>query len=218
MNRMKSTLSKSLLRGCAQLFDKEYGQTDEVLNWLFRQKFPKNADLEQISVKTSVLNALYGTNIYDVKRMAKHIAKMKIDKKLGAGEISLVEDIRSGHGIRKKKMTHDLNFYVFATKYASFHQPSRFPMIDSFVKRLLVNLEKSLIPGMKLNHDSLKDYGFFKEAIDSLVANLGIEIEGFNYKKVDQGLWLYGKYLYAKQNEKLPKALSDEIKKLLASE
>ena len=69
--------------------------------------------------------------------------------------------------------------------------------------------------GVKVTYAALENYGFFKNALDILAAHLKIERRKFNYKKIDQGLWLYGKYLYAEKNQKLPDYLSEKIRRVL---
>ena len=217
MPRERISFSRSFLEECARLFEQEYVLPDLVLDLVFRQRFASNTDKREIYIKVAVLNSLYGTNIYDLEAMAEHIDASAIDGKLHRGDVTVIEDIRRGHGIRRRSMAEDLDFYVFATKYASFHQPARFPIIDSFVKRLLVNLDRCLIPNIntEVTYDRLLEYSFFKNVVDDLIEHLGIDLSTFNYKKVDQGLWLYGKHKYGKNDGRLSELLTGEIERLL---
>ncbi len=49
------------------------------------EKFPENKNLEDILLKTTVINDLYSTNIYATFRMATHIQNLQIDDSLKAG-------------------------------------------------------------------------------------------------------------------------------------
>jgi hypothetical protein len=57
-----------------------------------------------------LLNALYQGGIINTYRMAEHIVEQRIDKKLQIRDITVIEDIRKGHGIRTKGMSKDLDF------------------------------------------------------------------------------------------------------------
>jgi len=110
-----------------------YALQESALNKLFFKTYPNNNDIDDILIKVSALNDFYSTNIYSPFQVAKHILNLHIDDRLKEGDVTLVNDIA------KVSMTNGnvINFYSFATKYCSHHQPLDFPIYDSFVDQLL---------------------------------------------------------------------------------
>ncbi|HPV62686.1 MAG TPA: hypothetical protein PLY22_01980, partial [Fervidobacterium sp.] len=84
-------------------------------------------------VKVSVLNDIYGTNLFNTFAMASHIVELDIDERLQKADDTLVMDIA--------KMTlpngQVKSFYSFATKYCSRHKPKDYPLYDSYVDKVL---------------------------------------------------------------------------------
>ena len=84
--------------------------------------------------------------------------------------------------------------YSFATKYASFHCPEKYPIYDSFVDDALWNFK-----GDKKNKDKffeiyryeLKDYEKFTGVMQRF-RNV-YELEKFTWKELDRYLWLVGR-------------------------
>ena len=100
--------------------DERYSLADQAIINLFAS-FPENKKIEDIILKTSVVNDLYSTNILGIFKMAKHIQQLQIDRDLKKGSPSVVSKIATGHGIKTKKNNKELNFYSFATKYCNWH-------------------------------------------------------------------------------------------------
>src|SRR5699024_6064357 len=95
------------------------------------KKFPQNSLVQDVLLKVSVINSLYSTNIYAVHEISYHIQKLNIDCRLISGDLSLVEDIATGHGKGRR-------FFSFATKYCNWHRPDIYPIYDSFVEKTLI--------------------------------------------------------------------------------
>ena len=110
-----------------------YTLQESALNKLFFRTYPDNTDINDILIKVSALNDFYSTNIFSPFQVAKNIFNLKIDDRIQAGDVTLVDDI--------SKVTMDngsvKNFYSFATKYCSHHKPMDFPIYDSYVDHLL---------------------------------------------------------------------------------
>ena len=113
-------------------FDEENGPTEWVLTQLF-QKFPENNDSEEVIVKTKVLNALYSTYILAVKRVATHITNLGIDPDLRAGKPEIVDRIAKVQLQNGKTR----NYFCFASKYCSWHNPMAYPIYDRNVEACL---------------------------------------------------------------------------------
>ena len=64
--------------------------------------------------------------------VAKHILSLGIDARLKAGDVTLVNDIKqiTINGTQR-------NFYSFASKYCSHHNPLDYPIYDSYVDAVL---------------------------------------------------------------------------------
>ena len=112
---------------------------------------------------------------------------------LSKGELSVVDKIRLGHGI-KSKGGKEYDFYSFATKYCSLHNPSKYPIYDNMVSDFIKNilLSTGMIKGKKLL--DFKIYDLYKKAIDTILERFGVTIK--DYKKIDMGLWVLSKYFY----------------------
>lgn len=98
-----------------------------------REKFPDNNNLSEIYLKVAAINTLYSTNIYDTYRIAYKIFNnvKNLDERLKKFSPNLIGEIAKGHGI--PSIAKEKNFYSFATKYCSFHNPNEYPIYDSYI-------------------------------------------------------------------------------------
>jgi hypothetical protein len=194
------------LRLCSQAFHQvpQYEHSDRIIKRAMTG-FPLNTDLEQVLTKVVLVNSLYRTGIFDVWKIAKHIHDQNIDPKIHDEDITVVDDIRSGHGINKR------NLYSFATKYVHWHRPSGFPIYDGLVARLLrdLNSERQFYPEFVLS--DLKRYSLLKSVIDELRSKM--RLEDLDYKRVDEGLWIHAKH----SNGTLPPEIADKVGEAIRS-
>lgn len=167
-----------------------YHLQENALNKLFFKLCPKNTDVIDILLKASTLNDFYSTNIFSIYPVAKHICDLDIDARLKAGDVTLVEDIQYVTiGDREK------NFYSFASKYCSHHNPLDYPIYDSYVDEVLRYFRNS--DGFSDFQDSdLKDYIKFKGILIDFRAFYGLD--KYNLKQIDQYVWLLGKEYFPK--------------------
>ena len=129
--------------------------------------------------------------IYDVPRIARHITGLNIDQKLATTELSLIDDIRTGHGIGTT--SKERNLYSFATKYVHFHKPDAYPLFDNLVKELLPAINKAIaFSRSRFTQKQLLNYPTYKETIDALMRFLDVATWG--YKRFDEGLWVIARY------------------------
>ena len=136
-----------------------YVLQEDSLNKLFIKTYPKNDDINDILIKASSLNDFYSTNIFSIFSMSKHLLNLNIDYRLKNGDESLVNDIASIEINGRKK-----NFYSFATKYCSHHNPNKFPIYDSYVEKMLVYFNKK-DRFFNFKKIDLKDYAKFKKVL-----------------------------------------------------
>ncbi|MCH7878001.1 MAG: hypothetical protein IH914_01630 [candidate division Zixibacteria bacterium] len=157
------------------------------------KRCPKNDSFEGVYEKTVLINTLYSTVVYDTLNMAKHIVSRNIDLKLMSADLSVIGDMRAGHGIGSNRgLNKEIDFYSFSTKYAAFHRPDIFPMFDDYVMRLLSRFNKSHQFTGKFSQRELRDYVHFKKTVDDFSGF--VRMESLGYEKFDHALWLFGKY------------------------
>lgn len=168
-----------------------YSLQESALNKLFFETYPKNSDIDDVLVKASVLNDFYGTNIFNVFQVAKHIIALDVDSRLDSEDVSLVDDIADVEIGGKVK-----RFYSFATKYCSHHRPMAFPIYDSYVDKVLSYYKR--VDGFDDFHsEDLKDYARFKSILLKFREFYGLE--AYTIKEIDQYLWQLGKDKFPKK-------------------
>ncbi|MBK5262071.1 MAG: PD-(D/E)XK nuclease family protein [Peptostreptococcaceae bacterium] len=174
-----------------------YHMQEDALNKLFFELSPKNEDITDILIKASTLNNFYSTNIFSIYPVAKHIFTLNIDSRLKVGDVSLVGDIQHlTIGDTKK------NFYSFASKYCSHHNPLDYPIYDSYVDEVLRYFRNR--DGFSDFQDGdLKDYGQFKGILIDFRASY--DLEKYNLKQIDQYVWQLGKEYFPKNYGKKKK-------------
>ncbi|MBN1803300.1 MAG: hypothetical protein JW891_17445, partial [Candidatus Lokiarchaeota archaeon] len=175
---------------------------------------PKNTHFPDILVKVCVLNDLYATGILDTFKVAEHVSTIKeLDSLLQAGRPEAIDLIRCGHGIETKSKK-DRDFYSFATKYCSFHNPDHFPIWDNLVSDLIYRWNKHYGWNNSLTHDKLHRYPIFIAIIKSILEYLNDR--SLTVKSLDMGLWIIGKYVFRKKisdKDKNMKYIVDEFEK-----
>lgn len=167
-----------------------YHLQEDALNKLFFELCPKNTDVIDVLLKASTLNDFYSTNIFSIYPVAKHICSLNIDSRLKAGDVTLVRDIQYVTiGVTLK------NFYSFASKYCSHHNPLDYPIYDSYVDEVLRYFRNR--DGFSDFQDGdLKDYIRFKGILIDFRAFYGLD--KYNLKQIDQYVWLLGKDYFPK--------------------
>lgn len=185
------TPTHELVNGYLKKFDsdKRYKPADDAITKLFKA-FPENKELEDIILKISVINDMYSTNILGTFRMAEHILRLDIDEDLKEGVPSLVHTIATGHNIRTKRNNTEINFYSFATKYCSWHNPDEYAIYDSFVERVLMAYKRKE-RFSKFKKSDLKVYKEFLRIVTDFKTHYNLT--NLNLKDIDKFLWIYGK-------------------------
>ena len=168
-----------------------YVLQEDSLNKLFIKTYPKNDDINDILIKASSLNDFYSTNIFSIFSMSKHLLNFNIDYRLKNGDESLVNDIASIEINGRKR-----NFYSFATKYCSHHNPNKFPIYDSYVEKMLVYFNKK-DRFFNFKKIDLKDYAKFKKVL--IEFKKFYNIDEYNLKDIDKYLWFLGKEYFPKR-------------------
>lgn len=166
----------------------DYHLQENALDKLFFELCPENWDISDVLLKVSALNDFYSTHIFKVFPMAKHIVDLDIDERLKVGDASLVTEIQKGSG-------NNRNYYSFATKYCSHHQPLEFPIYDSYVHTVLRYYGKRDEFSIFSDAD-LKSYERFKGILMNFRYYYGLE--AYTLKEIDKYIWLLGKEYFLK--------------------
>ena len=174
-----------------------YPLQEDALDKLFKELCPKNTDVIDILLKAATLNNFYSTNIFSIYPVAKHICALDIDARLKAGDVSLVRDIQYVTIGDKEK-----NFYSFATKYCSHHNPLDYPIYDSYVDEVL-RYFRNRDGFSDFKDGDLKDYVKFKGILIDFRAFYGLG--KYNLKQIDQYVWQLGKNYFPKNYGKKKK-------------
>ena len=174
-----------------------YRLQEDALDKLFFSLCPRNTEMSDILLKVAALNDFYSTNIFSVYPVAKHIQSLDIDARLKAGDVTLVSAIQKVaiNGVEK-------NFYSFATKYCSHHNPLDYPIYDSYVDKVLCFF-RNQDAFASFRTEDLKDYVKFKGALIDFRAFYGLE--KYNLKEIDKYIWQLGKEFFPKSYGKSKK-------------
>ena len=167
-----------------------YHLQEDALHKLFFQLCPKNIDIVDVLLKASTLNDFYSTNIFSIYPVAKHICDLDIDERLKVGDVNLVGDIQYvtiGDTLK--------NFYSFATKYCSHHNPLEYPIYDSYVDEVLRYFRNN-DEFSDFQDGDLKDYVKFKRILNDFRTFYGLE--KYDLKQIDQYVWQLGKDYFPK--------------------
>ena len=163
-----------------------YRLQEKALDKLFFEAYPRNTTIEDVLIKVTCLNALYSTNIFSPFTVAMHILNLGIDERLLAGDPSLVEDI----ALVTMGNNETKNFYSFATKYCSHHQPKQYAIWDSYVDEVLKYFRD--VDGFTVFADAdLKSQARFKDVLYKFASFYGIS--QYTLKDLDRYLWQLGK-------------------------
>jgi len=155
----------------------------DITNLDFFKKNPRNETREDIRLKVSAINEKSLNDLAGAEEMVEHIYGLKIDSRLAANDISLVEDI-ANLKIRgtREHMLH------FASQYCNYHKPDVYPIYSEQHFKLY----ERYIAEHKLNikMDDLKKYEVFKTVLDDVLNRHAMK-EKLNYIEVRKFGWLY---------------------------
>jgi hypothetical protein len=160
-----------------------YYSADPAIDLVF-DRWPENSDRPQVLAKVTVLNALYGTRIFDVYPVVDRILSLKLDDRLRSGDETIVDDVAH---VKLGGRTRVL--LSFASKYCAWHQPKQFQIFDSRVVRTLCEYRKAYSFGGFTRY-GLRDYPTFARVIGQFRNFFGLN--HFTRKEIDKFLWLEG--------------------------
>lgn len=186
MNTLLQIPDAKTVRSACERFDRENQLIEQTLSELFQQ-YPRNDDLRHVLLKIVAVNSLYHTCIYALDTVARHIHAHapEIDAALEAGSHEIVDKIAK---VRVQGKIH--NFFSFATKYCSWHQPEKYPIYDSRVDQYLWTLQQQKAFAAAFHHPHLWDYPKFHNIVVTFRDSHGLS--EFTFKEIDKFLYLQG--------------------------
>lgn len=161
----------------------QWTTTDAALESL-GAKFPA-FDVESSLLKVSALNQLYGTNVYAVMRMARHVSAVMIAGPVDDGVVERLAALPKG-----TMQTTDRRHLSFASKFAHFFlQPERFPIYDSYAAKMLkLHIGRGTLAKWDPSTNA-PPYSEFVAAIETLRRSAGLACTA---RALDRHLWLCG--------------------------
>lgn len=168
-----------------------YGEEEQVLVNIF-SLYPK-FEFAELMTRVTLLNQFYSTAISDIRGVVMHILSLpNVSTRLQIGDVGIVSDI--GAISHKGKVWHHNSF---ASKIANFHNPDKFPIMDSLVLDLFCRLRRKgfFVQNKQFSHDGLrKNYAKYVEVYNEFIVlsglnNLSHNGKPLNYKDIDNYLW-----------------------------
>ena len=174
------------------------------------EKIPLNNDFDEIYAKIAALNDLYSTNIRKLYDVAKHIYSIKnLDERLRAGDLDVVNEIARVPVVDKYGDEKVYNYYSFATKFCMFSNPEVYSIYDSYVEKVLVELNKldHFFEPRELN---FRDYRDFDTILNLFRKKYADALDGISRLDMDRYLWLLGKRTFPKTYYNKKKKVNNE--------
>jgi len=169
------------------------------------ERFPE-FDGDACLLKVVTIDSLYGTNVYAIMRMAKHVQKVLSRCELATAGPELVEELAALPAPGSKGKVRRCR--SFASKFAHFFIHSdRFPIMDKYATQMVkLHLERACRP------DGERPYMAFVTNLAKLKKL--VPWEGSS-RELDHYLWLAGQYRAWKRNPDVP--INAETKRLFST-
>lgn len=176
----------------------EYTMQEQALQMLFLNKRDNHLSSDDLLIKCSALNDFYSTNIFKVYYVVLHYMKVaNLAERLDAGDISLVDDLRKVNVPQKDQngaiiRWRTIDYYSFATKFCSHHNPEAFPIYDSNVEYTLKTF-RSRDNRIRFANRDLRNYQKFVDIVKTFQQEY--DLKQYDFKAIDCYLWQLGKDL-----------------------
>ena len=157
-------------------------------------------------LKSVAVNAIYGTNVLAIVRMAKHVERTMSRSDPATAGPELVDRIAGLPAVGNEKPWKRISF---AAKFCHFFiSAEKFPIYDDAAREVL-----DLHLGQKrvAKHDGYS-YARFSEDFDRLRTDAGLQC---STREIDRYLWLTGMYLrWLRERTRKTKRVNAELKEL----
>lgn len=166
----------------------DYESQERALNSIFLDKGALGFSEPALMVKCATLNDFYSTYIFKVYYVVQHYLSVdKLENRLKKGDVTLVDDLRKVQTPRGP-----IDFYSFATKFCSHHNPTAFPICDKLAINALYAFKKR-DNFCNFTKCCLTKYQEYIRVIDEFRIYYGLT--NYSYKDIDKYLWQIGKEL-----------------------
>jgi hypothetical protein len=165
-----------------------YSRTDAALR-LLAERCPDFGP-GSILLKVAAVNALYGTNLYAVDRMAQHIESVLRDEKhpKGAEFVELIAALPPRLEEVTKRKRRGRRHVSFASKFAHFFiDPAAFPIFDSYAATMVrfhLGTSRGIDPSGHRYATFVANFERLKREVSSKVTN----------RELDHYLWIAGQW------------------------
>lgn len=168
----------------------DYVSQERALNGIFQGNGGLGFSESGLMVKCATLNDFYSTHIFKVYYVVQHyLGVPNLATRLATGDTTLADDLRRVPTPHNAKPT---DFYSFATKFCSHHNPAAFPIFDKLAVNALYEFKKR-DAFCNFTKSSLSDYKNYIRVIDTF--RNYYDLTSYSYKDVDKYLWQIGKEL-----------------------
>lgn len=193
---MLQTPTSELVRHECEAFDSEAfnSASKRALAELVKQ-FPENTEEPHILLKVLALNTLYSTriNYVDLVPLAQHIAQLGVDQELRQGLLSAVPRIADCPPLRR--------YLSFASKFASLHNSTAYPIYDRNVNEAVWRYQKQE-PFTVFHRQDMEDYEAFARIVSAFRDRYSLS--DFSFRELDKFLWNTGSRLLAESENPGP--------------
>jgi hypothetical protein len=173
-----------LVEASCREFDSEpWSKLGEEAMRQLREHFPQNTEAPHVLLKVLVLNKVYNTRVNDIDvwPLAEHIAGCGIDALIDHGDPTAVEQIYTCDKMRM--------YYSFATKFCSWHNPTAYPIYDSYADACLWAYKKQ----DRFADFRRQDLGRYSKLVAIVSAfRKHYRLDRFSFREIDKFLWRTG--------------------------
>jgi len=165
-------------------------------------------DEDACLLKAVTINALYGTQVYAIKRMAPHICSVMAQTQRETAGPELVEAISR---LAAKEGEQERSRTSFAAKFCHFFvDPERFPIYDDAARKVL-----KLHLGRGYLSDKAKPYTVFCANLKRLRSEAGVTC---TLRELDRYLWITGMYMkWLRERYKPKPQVNVELREVIES-
>lgn len=174
---------------------------EETIKKLCTVKCKSQTDMTDVLAKVIVINQIYSAGVKNIdtywlaklitdngEKLEECIYSKKLDNRITA--VSIIANSKKSSNERISQMN---DYYSFATKYCSFHNPDGFPIYDSYMCDIIKNNWDILFEEKILKKKGeIKSYEKFCKAMGRLKEIFSEKLgKNITTKEFDQFLWLY---------------------------
>ncbi len=159
------------------------------------QRFPEFTP-ETTLIKAVLVNSLYGTNVWDIVRVAEYVQGILTPDTLINADIDLVE--RMAHVPKGPNEKKPKRRYSFAAKFAHFFINSeQYPILDTLAEEMVkwhLGRQAMVYNDEQRYVSFVRNFNYLRESIEG----------SHSLRELDRYLWIAGHYHNWKKNAEVP--------------